>query len=31
MGVKILNSVVTRFPSLEIFDEKIQFLTSVKK
>jgi uncharacterized protein YydD (DUF2326 family) len=26
-----LNDVVTRYPSLDVFDEKIQYLTSVKK
>jgi hypothetical protein len=31
MGTKILKGVVTRFPSLEIFDEKIAHLTVVKK
>jgi hypothetical protein len=31
MGTKILKSVVTRYPSLEIFDEKIAHLTVVKK
>lgn len=31
MGTKILKEVTTRFPALDIFDEKIQYLTSVKK
>jgi len=31
MGEKILKDVVTRFPTLDVFDEKIQFLTVVKK
>ena len=31
MGVKILVGLVTRFPSVDIFDENIQYLTSVKK
>lgn len=31
MGTKILCDVVTRYPSLDVFDEKIQYLTSVKK
>lgn len=31
MTVKILNKVVTRYPSLEIFDEKIAYLTTVKR
>lgn len=30
MGEKILNQVVTRYPGLEVFDEKITFLTEVK-
>jgi len=31
MGSKILNNVVTRYPALDVFDEKIQYLASVKK
>jgi len=31
MEEKIMGNVVTRFPSLEVFDEKIQFLLGVKK
>lgn len=31
MEDKIMGSVVTRFPTLEIFDEKIQYLHGVKK
>lgn len=31
MCQKILKGVVTRFPSLEIFDEKIAYLTTVKR
>lgn len=31
MSIKILGSVVTRFPSLDIFDEKIAHLTVIKK
>lgn len=31
MVTKILKGVVTRFPSLEIFDEKIAYLTTVKR
>lgn len=31
MTSKILNQVVTRFPTLEIFDEKIQHLIDVKE
>lgn len=31
MGQKILKDVITRYPTLDIFDEKIQYLTSVKK
>lgn len=31
MATKILKGVVTRYPSLDIFDEKISHLTSVKK
>lgn len=31
MCQKILKGVVTRFPTLEIFDEKIAYLTTVKR
>lgn len=31
MGTKILKGVVTRFPTLEVFDEKISHLTVIKK
>jgi hypothetical protein len=31
MATKILKGVVTRYPTLEIFDEKIAHLTIVKK
>lgn len=31
MCQKILKGVVTRFPSLEIFDEKIAYLTTIKR
>lgn len=31
MEDKIMGSVVTRFPPLEVFDEKIQYLHGVKK
>lgn len=31
MGTKILKEVTTRYPALDIFDEKIQYLASVKK
>jgi hypothetical protein len=31
MTTKILNQVVTRFPTLEVFDEKIQHLIDVKE
>jgi len=30
MTSKILNNVVTRFPTLDVFDEKIQYLNDVK-
>lgn len=31
MTVKILDGVVTRFPQLDVFDEKIAHLTVIKK
>jgi hypothetical protein len=31
MAVKILKGVVTRYPSLDVFDEKIAHLTVIKK
>jgi len=31
MESKVLRNVVTRYPSLDVFDEKIQYLTQVKK
>lgn len=31
MEDKIMGSVITRFPALEVFDEKIQYLHGVKK
>jgi len=31
MATKILHGVVTRYPTLEIFDEKIAHLTTVKR
>jgi len=31
MGTKILKEVTTRYPALDVFDEKIQYLTSVKR
>jgi len=30
MTSKILNNVVTRFPTLNVFDEKIQYLSDVR-
>jgi hypothetical protein len=31
MATKILKGVVTRYPSLDVFDEKIAHLTVIKK